>query len=109
MNKPDDIGDFSKAIEEKLIDKWRNGQGFYANEASRVRSIIDHRMRKEGWVKPTENDDRDEKIEKLEFALVEIAKRGANPITQYGYGTIKPWVRLADDVWEIARNALEGE
>lgn len=42
----------------------------------------------------------------LRNALSEIAKRGANPITGYGYGTEKPWVRLADDVWEISRNAL---
>ena len=44
---------------------------------------------------------------RLRYALHKIAKRGANPITEFGYGTERPWVRLADDVWEISREALK--
>lgn len=44
--------------------------------------------------------------EAMKSALVEIAKRGANPMTQYGYGTSKTWVRFADDVWELAKGAI---
>lgn len=44
---------------------------------------------------------------RLRAALSEIAKRGANPITGYGYGRERSWTRLADDVWQIAREALE--
>jgi len=47
-----------------------------------------------------------EQRDRLAVALSEIEKRGANPITQYGYGTERPWSRLADDVWKISRNAL---
>jgi hypothetical protein len=50
---------------------------------------------------------KDNEISHLRNALLEIAKRGANPITQFGYGKEKPWVRLADDVWEIANHALD--
>lgn len=44
----------------------------------------------------------------LRDALVDIGNRGANPITGYGYGKERPWIRLADDVWGIARSALDG-
>ena len=43
---------------------------------------------------------------RLRHALTEVAKRGANPITEYGYGFERPWPRLADDVWQIARESL---
>lgn len=43
----------------------------------------------------------------MRAALGEIAKRGANPRTAYGYGTKRPWGRLADDIWRIAVNAIK--
>jgi hypothetical protein len=56
-------------------------------------------------VETIHNEAADE-IERLRSALLEIAKRGANPMTGYGYGIEKPWARLADDVWRIARESL---
>lgn len=50
-----------------------------------------------------------EENNRLRAALSEIAKRGANPISKYGYGKKTPWIRLADDVWKIASDALEGK
>ncbi len=45
----------------------------------------------------------------LEDALKDICKIGANPMTQYGYGVEKPWSRLADDIWNISKEALKND
>lgn len=47
-----------------------------------------------------------EQRDRVAEALRECSKRGANPMTEYGYGNGKPWARMADDIWRISGEAL---
>jgi hypothetical protein len=46
------------------------------------------------------------KIERMRNVFHDFAKRGANPITEYGYGTERPWVQLANYIWEHSNEIL---